>query len=214
MTKFNIPKENIEGFKILNELSNQERNTLFSQLESIPEVLLSSKMHARLYEKTRISTEKIDVIIRMLQSLIITSTVYETDNFIGDITANLKELNVNISKSTKDFLLKAIQSEILTLHIKASQLSNATKNIYIDSKIISDIRPVFTNDDASEFKAAIILHTLNLIFRDRSEIKEINIALDSDELEELKKTIIRAESKEKVLKELLNKKKIKNIAIC
>ncbi len=214
MARFNIPEDNLKGFKILNNLSNQERNALFLQLENIPGALLSSKLHAQIHEITKISKEKIDFIIRMLNSFIITSTVYDTDNFIRDIAANLKELNVNISKNTTDFLHKAIKSEILTLNMKASQLSNAAQNIYIDSKIISDIRPVFTNEKNPEFKATIILHNLKLTFRTQNEIKDIDIALDSDELEEIKKVIVRAEHKEKVLRDLLRKKKIKNIEIC
>lgn len=54
-------------------------------------------------------------------------------------------------------------------------------------------------------KAHIITHNLKILYKGIGKTKEIFLALDNEDLKELKKNILRAEKKEKVLKNMLGK---------
>ena len=72
----------------------------------------------------------------------------------------------------------------------------------ISSKVISDIRPIFGFNVNEKPKAAVIVHQLHLHYHqgDEKEMhKDIYMALDNDDLQNLKETIERAQLKTKIL---------------
>ena len=69
---------------------------------------------------------------------------------------------------------------------------------------MSDIRPVFAGSPG-DTAGALIIHNLNISYHNGSRHKEFYVALDSDELDELKQVIERAQKKAVSLKLLLKK---------
>jgi hypothetical protein len=83
---------------------------------------------------------------------------------------------------------------------KALDLRNAYERILVDSRIVSDIRPVFGDDDVNAgegVEAAMVNHTLQLRFSvGEDEPKDFHLALDLDDLRKLRKQIDRALEKQ------------------
>ncbi|MEH2274361.1 MAG: hypothetical protein V7K40_06010 [Nostoc sp.] len=84
-------------------------------------------------------------------------------------------------------LLQALESIAFSLDIsdKASNLLIEHERIFSDSRIVTDIRPVFDSETERKVEAAILIHTLKIQYRDIEGIKEFYIALDSDDLDNL-----------------------------
>jgi len=76
-------------------------------------------------------------------------------------------------------------------------------------RILTDVRHVFSDDPTQKPKAAVIYHTLNLVFHEVSGFKELYIALDHADLQRLKLAIERAESKEATLQTVLESAGVK-----
>lgn len=94
-----------------------------------------------------------------------------------------------------------LRTERLYYAAKANDLMFEYPNVFINAKVITDIRPIFNIKIEEAPIAGLVIHNLHIHYRgDReTEHKDIYIALDSDDLKSIKDAIIRAEKKEKSL---------------
>jgi len=80
--------------------------------------------------------------------------------------------------------------------------------IYRDSRILTDIRPVFTgspDEDPSQF---VLIHMLKIVFQQDGATKESFFAMDSADIEGLGEVLDRARAKSSTLKKLLKEKNL------
>jgi hypothetical protein len=93
----------------------------------------------------------------------------------------------------------------LELAAKVTLIKNDHSHAYVQSKIYTDVRPVFGRSDA-ELRGAVIIHTLKLSYQDGEQRKDFFVALDQSDLITLRLAIERAQAKESSMREfsLLN----------
>ncbi|MBN4005479.1 hypothetical protein [Nostoc sp. LPT] len=110
-------------------------------------------------------------------------------------------------------LLKALESIAFPLDIldKASDLLIEHERIFSDSRIVTDIRPVFDSETERKVEAVILIHTLKIQYRDAEGTKEFYVVLDSDDLENLHEQIIIAIDNRQALGSVLKKAEIEYI---
>jgi hypothetical protein len=94
------------------------------------------------------------------------------------------------------------QDDILSISEKAGRLAFTRQNLLKEAQILSDIRPVFT-EDGSTITQAIVTHTLVLDFFDGTENRRMEFTLDAADVSALKRFCIRAEQKSITIKESL-----------
>ena len=85
---------------------------------------------------------------------------------------------------------------------KAFDVMTEQERIYCHSRILSDIRPVFTENPETA-DGAVIIHNLQIAFHRCGEHEEIYIALDTNDLQQLKQVVERAEKKTAALQAML-----------
>jgi hypothetical protein len=90
---------------------------------------------------------------------------------------------------------------------KALDLRNAYERILLTSRIVSDIRPVFDDDDIKEsVTAAMVNHTLQLKYSGSAhDQQDLHIAVDIDDLKRLREQIDRALKKEAAARSFIEK---------
>jgi hypothetical protein len=79
---------------------------------------------------------------------------------------------------------------------KAIELSYDCDNLLQRSRILTDVRPLFS-DDAQEIQGAVVAHTLRLRYDSAGTDHEISLALDSSDLRRLIEDCERALQKER-----------------
>jgi hypothetical protein len=91
-----------------------------------------------------------------------------------------------------------------TLGVTAKALDVMTEHqrILVKARILTDLRPVFKDNVNEPPAAAVIVHTLQLVFHENDEHKEFFVAMDSSDLESLDRLIERAKQKGSSLKAL------------
>jgi hypothetical protein len=96
--------------------------------------------------------------------------------------------------------------------VKAKELQTQCERTYCDSRVLTDIRPVF-GETITDPTAMVLIHTLKIGFHDASSSshKDIYIALDEADILDLKQALERAEQKSKSLKAVLNKAQLKSV---
>lgn len=85
---------------------------------------------------------------------------------------------------------------------KSIQLQYQHANVLLDTQLVTDIRPVM-DSEGTQVLAGIICHTLQLEYRGDGRTKKLTLALDSLDLEMLRKACERAGTKEQALKSYL-----------
>jgi len=95
----------------------------------------------------------------------------------------------------------------LPITAKALEVMTQHEHVFLEAKILSDLRPIFDNT-GEKAEAAVVIHNLQLRYRGDGEIKLFYFALDNDDLKKLKDIIERAERKTVALKSIAQSSKL------
>jgi hypothetical protein len=93
---------------------------------------------------------------------------------------------------------------------KAAELQFEHERVFDRARILSDIRTVF-GESVGDVKGAVITHELKISYVHGSEVEELYLALDEQDLSELKQTIDRALGKTRTLEKILDKAGVNNL---
>jgi hypothetical protein len=136
--------------------------------------------------------------------------------FLDDLLDGIRG-NPNLTLSTKDLpklrsvLQKLLSIETLYTISKAARLQRDGERLYCQSKIASDILPVFGSDPSVAPVGAVLNHTLRIGYHEGGDHKEFHIVLDFEDLNELREVVQRALEKDKTLRTLLKTMKLPNL---
>ena len=107
--------------------------------------------------------------------------------------------------SLRENLITALEmDEPLGTTAKAIDVALSHERIMGDTKILTDIRPLFQSDPSQKPTAATIVHTLSVKFYEHGTPKEMYFALDSQDVQHLISTLERASTKEATLRAVLD----------
>lgn len=73
----------------------------------------------------------------------------------------------------------------------------------MDIRVLTDIRPIFTDDSNVKINGQIILHNLKISYQEGDDIKEIFFAIDNNDIKKIKEQAERAEKKENEIKKFI-----------
>lgn len=209
MGSFAIPSEVKDGFISIINLTSTELSEL-NQLVKDAEVGQGVEVLSENNTIGNLNKERIKSILRSLFSLvnIFDSTKKSIDDFAADFAESFRESFSEISNieegKLKQNLIQLLNSfSSIKLTVKARNLIIENLNNFTESRIISDIRIVFNDDNRNEKQqCALIVHQLNIkYFSGSSKNNLFSISLDSADLKKLKKTIDRAIEKDISIKE-------------
>lgn len=111
--------------------------------------------------------------------------IYTEDNKPSH--ALVKNLRVNLDTI---FSISKVRASL-----KALELLNDRDKLYLQSRIISSLRPVFDDDLTKPCLASLITHSMKIVVRSGGESSYLYISLDSDDLRELRRNIDKAINK-------------------
>lgn len=103
----------------------------------------------------------------------------------------------------KDRLLKIFDGRKgLEITMKGMGVLVEQDHIFIDPRIVTDVRPIF-NTKGDSVDAAVIVHNLRIHYAVNSEHKDFYVALDTGDVQLLREALDRADQKAKCLQGLL-----------
>jgi hypothetical protein len=199
MAALSIPKEHKAGIALIAKLSDASTDALAKALERSPSATPNIDGVSEADAERMVDAVKFLTYIRsffdvpMEQFLDdIYESVREDDELRNFATGNEKTLHNHFEK------LLGVRS--LVIATKAMALRREHEHTFCEARIFTDARPIYA-ESVNEVPAAVVItHMLKLAYHDSTpEVKEIYIALDSDELIELKQAVERAETKHQSL---------------
>lgn len=129
------------------------------------------------------------------------------EEFAESVTqADKLKLTSRQRQTLKARLVQFLRCESLTITAKIVTLTIERPNLVIDTRIVTDLRPIFGDDVGKGPRGSLVTHTLLIHHLDsRQQHATTGFAFDSDDLAKLRRVLARAEEKETRLKELLSR---------
>lgn len=212
----NIPERFEAGF---NELASLSESDFLNIQKAIINADATSSLD-KLSDKINSSLSDIDVsdILSSVGSLIPyvdnTEMISEIISDIVEIAESSETIEINNSSQFTERLDFLLRDKHIYYASKATDLLNNYSNLFILSRIVTDLRPVFSLDIEDPLSAGVLVHTLHIHYQSNDEPyhKDISITLNKDDLLVLKEAISRAEKKEILLQEVFNKSSLVNLS--
>lgn len=126
---------------------------------------------------------------------------------VSDLVASLKEsFGIETAGTGISALL---ESATIQRFSKALSLRNEYERIVTDTRILSDIRPIFDDEQNDPtIEAAIVNHIIRVAYTAADGDHEVHLSLDAADLEKLQAQIERALKKDKAAQALLETAKV------
>lgn len=103
----------------------------------------------------------------------------------------------------KQRLTSLLNLDSLKLIAKAHDVMLEQRHAFHEARILTDIRPVFSENVEASPQAAVIVHTLKIEYMKDGDYKEFFVALDAKDIPKLIDVLKRAERKGESLKAVL-----------
>jgi hypothetical protein len=209
----NIPEQALPDLKRIAELDDALFDSLLKAIGDSSPTLTKTQFSSALAEK--VGTADDEDIQAVLKTAFALYTIKERAGITGQdlseavaASAAVSSPEFQLPPEAKDRLqhrLSLLLGFDKTLGISAKALDVMTdhERIFCKARILSDLRPVFT--DQLECASAMIIHTLQIGFHQDGEHHDYYFALDTDDIQKLKGIIDRAERKTVALQSLLKK---------
>ena len=220
MTKIitSVPERYVDGFISLFELSNEDFQKLNKSINKAPICNGIGPLAKSISKSSKIEQKKIEEILSSVNSLFFLKEQGEIKNVVESLAdAILQSIEKKKTKSSidnfKNRLIKLLDIEQLYFLSKTYELYSEHHNLFLSSKILTDIRPIFT-DANLEPKATLITNVLHIHYgQSDGKHEDIYIALDDKDIQNLKTMVERAEQKNKTLKRLIKEDGMKLIVL-
>lgn len=217
MSKLRISAKRLEGLYCIAKLNDKATKELFAALASLPLRLYPTESTVFKEISDKVTSIKDKDALLILDTLISMQHAHSTSNttlntFVKNIITSVDEQrwpdDTGVEREQLTQLEKNVEKLLkvpsLSLAIKATSLLFESERSLLNSRILTDIRPVFdvlTND----IGGGLIIQTLKLeyISDEDDSSKEFFVSLDSDDIDDLIDNLERAKAKAGKLKELL-----------
>lgn len=225
MASISIPRKDLPVFKKISELGKPQFNSLVSALGNTKPTVGQYKFAEAISSKVKsVKPGDIAEILRVVFILysVKARTGVSPQVLAGDVGKSCVELSskdnqfnkqsANILSNRLGKLLSLDKTVAITS--KAGDVLTEHKHTFCSARILSDIRPVFS-EKAESAPAAVIIHNLQIGFHDggTGEHQEFYVALDTDDIQALKEVIERAEKKTIVLESILKRSKVQYLEV-
>jgi len=219
MVTINIPKKDLPVFDKMLEMDDQQFKSMLAAIEGTkPSVVRRefvqnvSKQVKTIPAKDTGSILRVLFILHLMKQKSETSSIELADEIclsLNQITLKEKDgeqMSQEQKKILSGRLKQLLDCKTLTITAKALDVMTAQERIYCNGRILSDIRPIFANG-SKEAAAAVIIHTLEIGFHQDGEHRDFHVALDMQDILDIKQVIKRAEEKTIALQSILEKSK-------
>jgi hypothetical protein len=218
MRRLHIPKHRREVLISLAKLPAEAVKDLFGALASVPPGKFGPDLPQAVSQSVKaIGNNECIAIVDTLLSLypLIVSSTKPVNEVIDEIVSAFNN-GYSTEECISDDLMDALRSNLqkllkvpsIGLGAKATGVKFENERNLMNSRVLTDVRPVFQLD-STDIGGAILVHTLKLEYVDSGDTsKEFFVVLDSADIDVLISKLQRAKEKAQKLEEMLAKSSV------
>jgi hypothetical protein len=204
--KLSVPEDDSKIVKTWLLDDNASFPALLDALKQAKPALQRSELVKQVVEKSGIGAEQVEEVLGVLFNLVQTAAKWheagESTPFLPTLFHALNGPEPVDADKLQRFTARA--GELLSLKVievtsKALAVQVENSKIFCDARVVSELRPVFSDSDSDGIKAeaAVIVHQLKLVFHTGGDYDRdaVFISCDRGDLVALKKVLDRAIAK-------------------
>jgi hypothetical protein len=198
-------------------LPDEQASGLINELRNTPPALSLSELGSRIAPATKLKEDDARAIVGMLASMYeaMVRADENPDSFVSAVIAAAQELPSDLFHESVDWgraqkLVGELMRMEQSLGVTSKVLGVITDHdhVYCRSRVLTDIRPVFSTSVSDPPAALVVVHTLRLTYHSGGETHGFYVALDAADLEDIREQLDRAVEKEKSLRAMLAGKQL------
>ncbi len=210
--RLEIPERQKSALMQILRFSPKERKQLLDALKEAKPSLLGRTFTSSWTQKADVSESEAQDMFQLLASLYVSMDIADqsADAFAAEVCDAIrasKDPGLQLRDANwaeiKSYLAQLLALDnTLGVSAKASDVRSEYGNVFCTARILTDLRPVYGRDVEKGPAVAVIVHEAKISFHESGEerTKDFYVALDSDDLLQLKKLLERANRKEDSLK--------------
>ncbi|MBA7521429.1 hypothetical protein ES705_13536 [subsurface metagenome] len=153
-TKVRIPEEYVNAFNEFLTMKVEKREEFISALRKTRIELTSSRIANTIASKIQVPAKKLQNIIEMFLSLyaFIETNRISVSEVVDDLKKSAEEIGITAKESDWNSFQKHLgelvtnKDESFGLINKALQLYSEYQNLFLDARILTDLRPIFKSN--------------------------------------------------------------------
>lgn len=216
MTTQQLPAAFVPVLAKLNDISPEGYEALCTAVEALDEPSGIVEFVERAGHLVELTADEARALLSMMLSTAAHAETSELDiSELSDEMASSEALNLeNESQQRLATRIKYLveQRSTQVLH-KSLALMQEHQSVFLDARILTDIRPVFGGEVSEGLDAVVLTHSLKIDFVREGKRKSFYLALDQSDLRVMKTTIERAIDKATSLRETLETAGIANLTL-
>jgi hypothetical protein len=222
MPSFNFPKQQLIALESIAKLSDEAMESLSKVLASTePALGPVAFSEAIASQVSDIEPDVCEAIVFTLSGLSFLTEMRgeSAEETVHDIIKSAAESQPDtpaFTGKTRSVLASRLQKLMsyasLGISAKAMDVMTEHEKIFCGCRILSDLRPIFTNA-GDRAVAGVVVHNLSIHYHQDDEHREFYAAMDANDLQNLKQTIIRAEQKERHIITIMQKADMKSLEV-
>jgi hypothetical protein len=205
-----VPKSVVRAVELIGKLSDDQFSKLNDAIARTSPSISRTRLTEDLETASGLEPETVQSVLDALVPMYIAHSTWGQDRDFAKYTARAiqnespNDGSVNWD-SVERRLSELMSHDSMSIVAKAIDISTDQLNTFCTSsaRIITDVRPLFTNDPTKQPSAAVLVHTLKFSYHINGEHKEFYCGLDSDDMQHIGEAISRATEKEKSVRALL-----------
>ena len=208
-----IPLAHRPGLEILARLPDGETQALQDDLRRREPILIRGDVAPFLQPGTPgVSPSDLESVITALlgAGTARARSAVGTERFAGDVA---QSRDLDLSETERGVLATRLQQLLdtpaLATTAKGLDLQTEYERTFHSARVVTDIRPLFTDATPPQAYAAAIDHTLKIQYHGIDGLGEIYLALDEQDLKELQAALDRARGKAGVLAGVIDRSGLK-----
>lgn len=216
MASLNIPETEFEKLKSIAELPQGRFAALLDALrEASPAISLKQFAESIQTEESKDFLRKTLTVLAALFSIRERESLDAETISKAVVETTLKERPEHFSNLTEvlEGRLKALLSlENIGITAKGTDVLTEHERAFCHARVLTDIRPIFSPTLKSP-EGAVIIHMLQIGFRENGKHEEIYVALDTEDVVKLRKILERAEAKTLILENFIKNSPMKYLKV-
>lgn len=211
MSQLHIPDTQLNGLQALLSLDESAFQKAIERISATQPTVTFSKLVHELSKQLSIPRESVLLLLSTLIALheVSQNSLVLPDQLSKDVADALSEKR-NLQAEEKERLRARVEyslqkTDSLGTLAKARNVLTDNQRTFLECRILSDIRAVYTTSPEAEPGAAVILHTLKLVYWQNFQKEEFFVTLDTEDLKSLRATLERAEKKTASLRDVVVK---------
>ena len=205
-----VPERHVAGFEAIRDMSTDDFSLVLDLLDAVEPTASRRVLDESLQDEIHVAVSDTSALLDAITGLATHSHLSQSS--VADIAERVASSpQLQPGEDAEDLasrIERLLTCDAIRVYSKASAIGSSHERIFANAQILTDLRPVFRNDETSypQPEGVLLAHTLSLHFIGSDGTHDnFFVVLDDDDIETMRKLFDRAMNKADSMRQLILK---------